>query len=77
MNAGPDTAHLRIVLLAGLVVVVQGRREDVTGPVQEPLQVGVHEVPIDGIGLTLQELAEHLDRPKLIIGKITEPTQVV
>jgi hypothetical protein len=39
--------------------------------------VGVHEVPVDGVGLTLQELAEHLDRPELVKQKIAQPTQVV
>ena len=33
-------------------------------------------MPIDGIGLALQELAEHLDRPELIKRKIAQPTHV-
>jgi hypothetical protein len=39
------------------------------------LQVGVHEVPIDGVGLALQELTELLDRPKFIDRKLPLPTR--
>jgi hypothetical protein len=55
----------------------QGGREDISGPVQQCFQVGMHEVPIDGVGLALQELAEHLDRPELVDRKITQPDQVI
>jgi hypothetical protein len=65
------------MLAAGLVVLLQGGREDISGAVQQGLQVGVHEVPIDSVGLALQELAEQLDRPEVIDGEITQPDQVI
>jgi hypothetical protein len=47
------------MLLASRVVLLQGRREYISGAVQESLEVGVHEVAVDVVGFALQELAEH------------------
>jgi hypothetical protein len=49
------------VLATRLVVLLQGRREHISGPVQQYLQVGMHVVPVEGVSLALKELAEQLD----------------
>jgi hypothetical protein len=41
------------------------------------LQVGVHEVPVDGVGLALKELPEHLDGTEIVDRKLAHPPQVV
>jgi hypothetical protein len=41
------------------------------------LKVGVHEVAIDGVGLALKELPEHLDGAQVIYREVSHPAQVV
>jgi hypothetical protein len=41
------------------------------------LQVGVHVVPVDGIGLTFEELPECFDGPEIICGEVAHPAQIV
>ena len=76
-EGSPDAVHLRVVLMAGLVILVQGRREHIPRPIQQRLQVGVHEMPVDSICLTLQELPERFDGPEIICREVTHPAQVV